>query len=165
MVGGRAKERPTKGISQKMPHAEQASSSRGARRLPVQRDRGEREPRKKQENKEGTKQPFNALTLPSARAEPPPGTSLPSSSVRHLTEGRSPNLPFLPSPSRLGWSHLPIPASSHTFGAWRSSKSQEQPKESNSNFERFSAISCSEPKAGRQNKAKINGLKLPYFVP
>lgn len=44
-------------------------------------------------------------------------------------------------------------------------KNQEQPKESNSNFEHFSAISCSKPKAGSQNKAKINGLKLPYFVP
>lgn len=44
-------------------------------------------------------------------------------------------------------------------------KNQEQPKESNSNFEHFSAISCSKLKAGSQNKAKINGLKLPYFVP
>lgn len=94
MFGGQAKKHPTNQISWKMPRAEQASSSRGAQPLPVQRHRGEREPRKRKKTKREQTNP-NALTLPSARAEPPPGTSLPSSSVCHLTEGRSPNLPFL----------------------------------------------------------------------
>lgn len=86
---GQAKKRPTNQISWKMPHAKRVSSSRGARRLPVQRNRGERKPKKRKKTKREQTNP-NALILPSARAEPPPSTS-----VCHLTEGRPPNLPFL----------------------------------------------------------------------
>lgn len=86
MFGG--KETPNKPNLLEDATCEAMSSSRGAQH------RGEREPRKRKKTKREQTNP-NALALPSARAEPPPGTSLPSSSVCHLTEGRSPNLPFL----------------------------------------------------------------------
>lgn len=135
MFGGQAKKHPTNQISWETPRAEQVSSPRSARRLPAQCNRSEGEPRKKKENKQRGNKP--TLTLPSARAEPLPGTSLPSSSVCHLTEGRSPNLPFLLLPTWDGptcpsWD----PPTPLVLGEVQK-KNQEQPKESNSNFEHF----------------------------
>lgn len=96
----------------------QASSPRGARRLPVQRSLGDREPRKRKKTKKEQTNP-NALTLP-----------------RHLAAFELCLSPYrgeitqssFPSPSRLGWSRLPVPGASHTFGAWRSSKSKNDPR-------------------------------------
>lgn len=89
----KAKKCPTNQISWKMPHAKRVSSSRGVSRCNAT---GVRENQGKERNQTKREQTNpNALILPSARAEPAPSTSLPSSSVCHLTEGRPPNLPFL----------------------------------------------------------------------